>query len=154
DPDAVLARVVAFNDGDVGVADVLLDALTQVAQVLATLLEQVGEGNSADACRGPEKHLCSAVIADHLCFHVGRVDTEMLAEMNTKPLTIEIGTGTQYGGLRAGETGDVRQRIWRVGYDQQHRLWRGSHDSRHDLAIDLGIGVEQPQSTLRVAAVR
>jgi hypothetical protein len=109
-----LARVVAFNDSDVGVADVLLDTLAQVAQVLAALLEQVGEGNSADARRGPQEHLCGAVVADHLRLHMCCVDAEVLAEMNAKSLTVEIGAGAQHGGVRAGVASDVRQRIGRI----------------------------------------
>src|SRR5690348_16617836 len=39
--DAVLARVVAFDDGDVGVADVLLDAAPRLLAGEAALLENV-----------------------------------------------------------------------------------------------------------------
>ena len=81
------------------------------------------------------------MVADYLRFHMRGVDVEVLAEMDAKPLTVEVGAGAQHGSLRAGHARHVGQRIRWVRHDQQHRFGLGGHDLRHDLAIDLGVRV-------------
>src|SRR6516162_2079974 len=90
DPDAVLARIVALDDGDVGVAHVSLELVPQLAHALAAPLEQGRHRNSADPCGGPQEHLRGPVVADHLRFDVRGIGTEVLAEVNAKALAVEI----------------------------------------------------------------
>jgi len=71
------------------------------------LLDQLGEGDAANPRRGPQEHLCGAVIADHLRLDMGRVDAEVSAEMNAKALTIEIGASAQHGSMWAHIAGHI-----------------------------------------------
>src|SRR5882757_4948788 len=82
-----------------------------------------------------------------------RIDAEMLAQMNTKTLAVQVSTGTQYYGAGPRLACDIRQRVRRVGYDKQYGLWRSVHDLRHDVAVNFGVLSEQPETTLRVIAI-
>src|SRR5262249_49055054 len=53
DPDAVLAGIVALDDGDVGVAHVSLQLVPQLVNPLAASLGQCRDWNAADARGGP-----------------------------------------------------------------------------------------------------
>src|SRR5262245_62269266 len=88
DADSVLASIMALDDADVCVAHVFLQLLTQLAKPLAAPLEQCRHWNSADPCRGPQEHLRGPVVANHLCFDMRGIRTEMLAEVNAKPLAV------------------------------------------------------------------
>src|SRR6267378_7754975 len=86
------------------------------------------------------------------------IDAEMLAQMNTKMLAVQVSTGTQYCGAGycgagvssrvryppAGPEGRLRQAI---------RPGRRVHDLRHDVAVNFGILSEQPETTLWVIAI-
>src|SRR6267378_5387159 len=81
------------------------------------------------------------------------IDAEMLAQMNTKTLAVQVSTGTQYCGAGvssrvryppAGPEGRLRQAI---------RPGRRVHDLRHDVAVNFGIRSEQPETTLWVIAI-
>ena len=82
-----------------------------------------------------------------------RVDTEMLAKVNTKTLAVEISAGAQHDGAGAGFARDIRERIGRVGHDDQYRPRRRLDDLRNDIAIDFRVLVQQFQTALRIVAV-
>ena len=48
----------------------------------------------------------------------------------------------------------ICERIGRIGYDEQHRFRRNGDDPRHNISIDFSVLVEEPKSSLRVAAIR
>src|SRR5258706_10692543 len=150
-PDSVLARAVALDDGDVGVAHVFLGRLPQLVHALAARFEQCRHRNAADACGGPQEHLCGPVVANHLCFDMCRIHIEMLAQMNAKSLAVEICAGAQ--NRRAALSRDIRERVGRIGHDEQHCLGLRAHDLWHDIAKNFGVLVEQLEAALRVVAV-
>jgi len=47
----------------------------------------------------------------------------------------------------------IGKRIRRVGYDEQHGSRRRGVDPRNNLAIDLGILVQEAQASLRIVTV-
>ena len=93
------------------------------------------------------------MVADHLRFDVRGIDAEMLAEVNAEAQAVENVPVLSTRSCRGRLARDVGERIGRIGDGDQHRVGRGAHDPRHDVAIDLGILVEQPEAPLRVVAV-
>jgi hypothetical protein len=79
------------------------------------------------------------MISDHLRLDMCGIDAEMLAQMNTKTLAVQVSTGTQYCGAGPRLACDIRQRVRRVGYDKQYGLGRSVHDLRHDVAVNFGV---------------
>ena len=49
---------------------------------------------------------------------------------------------------------NVGKRIGRVGDDEQERFGRGGDDRGNDVAVDCGVGAEQPQSARGIASIR
>src|SRR5581483_11166241 len=96
DADAELARVIAFDDADVRIADLALDLLAQRCKFLAPLFRESREWHAADARARPEKHLRGAVLADHLCVDGRRVDAVARGEMHLEALRIEEGAGREH----------------------------------------------------------
>jgi hypothetical protein len=78
------------------------------------------------------------MISDHLRLDMCGIDAEMLAQMNTKTLAVQVSTGTQYCGAGPRLACDIR-RVRRVGYDKQYGLGRSVHDLRHDVAVNFGV---------------
>ena len=54
---------------------------------------------------------------------------------------------------RACVARDIGERIGRVGHHEKDRVGLRPHDPRHDVAIDLGIPVEQFEAPLRIVAI-
>jgi len=79
DADAVLAGVVTFDDGDVGVSNVFFELLAIALSVSPRFFTSGLDRYAADARGGPQKHLRGAVVADHLGLHVGGIDAENAA---------------------------------------------------------------------------
>src|SRR6185312_1586026 len=128
--DAVLARIVAFDDGDVGVADILLDGLPRRLAGKAALLENLRRGHAGDARARPDEDLGRAVLAQHLRLDRYRIDAKLLRQVNAEPQAVEICPGAQHA-IVAGElAGEVGQRIGWVGDDEDYRLGRGGDDLR------------------------
>jgi hypothetical protein len=50
--------------------------------------------------------------------------------------------------------GEICQRVRRVRHDENHRPRCSLDQTRYHIAIDGGIGMQQPQSAARVAAIR
>jgi hypothetical protein len=50
-------------------------------------------------------------------------------------------------------TSQICQRIRRIRHYEDYRLWCNLDETRHDLAINGGIGIQQPQSAARIAAI-
>src|SRR5262249_43543004 len=79
--------------------------------------------NSADPRGGPQKHLRGPMIANHLGFDMSRVHTEMLAEVNAKWLTVEIGACAQHRRTGARLARDIGEGIRRIGHDEGVPHW-------------------------------
>src|ERR1700730_4507958 len=58
DADAILARVIAFDDGDIGVADVLLEVGAKFSKISAGRLDELLHRYPRDACAPPQEYLC------------------------------------------------------------------------------------------------
>src|SRR5262249_47040273 len=127
--------------------------LAQVSEHFPAPLEQLGDRDSADPRRRPEEYLRCPVIPDYLCLDMCRVDAEMFAEVDTEALAVEISAGTQHNGLGAPLPCDIRERIRRIGHDEQHRPGRGVHDLWNDIAINPGVLFQQPETALRIVAI-
>src|SRR5262249_31278081 len=154
DPDAVLAAIMALDEGDVAVAHVSLELSPQVAKPLAAPFEQCRDWNSADTRGGPQKHLRGPVVANHLCFDMGRIDTEILGEVNAKSLAVEIRACAQHRGARARLARDIGERVGRIGHRQKDGIGLRPHDLRYNIAINLRVLVEQSEAALWVVAIR
>jgi hypothetical protein len=62
------------------------------------------------------------VVANHLCFDMSGIDAEMLAEMNAKPLAVEVCTGAQHHHARARLARDIGEGIGRIGHHEKYRV--------------------------------
>src|SRR6266516_8061928 len=97
------------------------------------------------------------MIADHLSVDMSRIETEILPEMDTKTHRVEKRAGAENARLNSrtcgGFTCDIGERIGRIRHNQQHCLGRRAHYWRNYFAVDRGVLVEEPQSSLRVATV-
>src|SRR6185437_3631834 len=153
DADAELARIVAFDDRDVGVAHVLLELLAEASKILATLGEQLLDRYASDPRRRPQEDLRGAVIADHLRVEGRGVDVEVAREVHAEALAVEQRAGAQHAIVPGAGARDVGERVGRIGHDEDRGRGCGARDVRHDIAVDRGILVEQAKAALRVAAV-
>src|SRR5205085_3965351 len=88
DPDPELARRVPFDDRNVGVADIALDAFAEVVERIPGR-QGLGDRHAAYSGRRPQHHLRSAVLADDLGLDRSGADLEPFGEMNTKPKTVD-----------------------------------------------------------------
>src|SRR5262249_13750366 len=79
---------------------------------------------------------------------------EMLAEVNAKALAVEICTCAQHHRAGARLARDISERIGRIAHHEERRFGLRPHDPGHDIAIDVGVLVEQLEAALRVIAVR
>ena len=79
----------------------------------------------------------------HQGFHGSRADAEFVGKMHAKPKAVEVGARAQHT-LVAREAPDViRERVRRIGYDEQHGVRRRPRDLGHDLFIDFDVLVEE-----------
>ena len=109
DADSVLAGIMALDDGDVGIAHVSLELVPKLVNPLAAPGEQCRDGNATDACGGPEKYLRGPVVANDLGLDMPGIDTETLAQVNSKSLAVEIRACAQHhraGARLARHVGD------------------------------------------------
>src|SRR5438067_12686743 len=90
---------------------------------------------------------------DHLRFDMRRIDAQMLAEVYAETLAVEISARAQYGRVAGDLTGDVGQRVRRVGYYHQNGLRDRLHNLWNDLPVNVGIVPQQPETPLRITAV-
>jgi hypothetical protein len=75
------------------------------------------------------------------------IDDKMLCQVNAETQAIEEGAGNQHAIMPRAGAGNISKRIRGVGYDQYDDGGRRrAHDTRNDVAIDLGVLAQQPQS--------
>jgi hypothetical protein len=48
---------------------------------------------------------------------------------------------------------EIRQRVRRVGHYEDYGFRCGLDQTRHDIAINGSVGIQQPQSAARIAAI-
>jgi len=102
-PDAELARLIAFDDCDVGVANVALDSYSKVLH-RDPCRQSAGEQHAAHFGGRPQQHLRGAVLADDLGLDRRATDAEPLGQMNSEPQAVEQRSGAE----QAVGTGDGR----------------------------------------------
>src|SRR3981081_4015370 len=94
------------------------------------------------------------MLSDHLGLYLIGVDIKMLCQMNTKTQAIEEGARTQHAIMPRAGAGDIGEWIGGIG-DNQYDCARGrAHDVRNNFAIDFCVLIQEPQSALRIVAVR
>src|SRR5262249_22823236 len=84
-PNAILARVVALDDCNIGVAYVFLQAASVCVEQETTAADCLLDRHAADARGGPQKYLRRPVLADDLRVDSFRADAKALREMHAKP---------------------------------------------------------------------
>ena len=94
DSDAKLTGVIAFDNGDIRISNVLFDLLAHPVRRFAALLDELADGYAGDAGARPEKYLRNSMFSDHLGLHLIGIDIKMLGQMNTETQAIEEGSGT------------------------------------------------------------
>src|SRR5258707_4361424 len=153
DTDAILARVITFDDGDVGVTNVMLEPGAEISKILAVGLKELLDRHAGDACARPEEDLRGAMVADDLRIHINRIDFEMPPEMYPEAQAVEESAGAKHALVLGAAARDIGKWIGWVRDDQDHSLRRRAHHAWHQVAVDFGILVQQPQPALRIAAV-
>ena len=82
--DPVLAGPSAFDDVDVGVADLVFDVGANLRDIVASLGEQIDHVEAANRRRRPQQHFGSAVLTHHEGLHVARPHPKSGREMNAE----------------------------------------------------------------------
>src|ERR1700730_14319244 len=97
------------------------------------------------------------MVADHLGVDMCRIEIEISPEMDTKAHRVEKRAGTENARLdsraRRGFTSNIGEGIRRIRHNQQHGRRCRTHYRWNDVTVDRGVLFEQPQPSLRIAAV-
>src|SRR5215204_2254335 len=152
DPDAELARLIAFDDGDVGIADVALDALAEIVHRVPSW-QSLGDRHAAHSGRRPQHDLRSAVLADYLGLDRCGVDPEPLSQVNPEAQAVEQRAGAEHSVVSGEPARQVGERIGRVADDEKHRPRRRLDDLWDQVLVYADVGVEQLEASLGVVAV-
>src|ERR1700693_2087040 len=99
------------------------------------------------------KYLRRSVLPENLCFDLCGSDSESPAEVNAKAPAVEKRAGAQNAIVLGQITRQVCERVGRIGHDEQHGFWSNRNDPRHNISIDFSVLVEEPKSSLWVAAI-
>src|SRR5207302_4315211 len=144
--DAVLAGLVAFDDGDVGVAHVALDSLAQLVERHSARQDDLLQGNPGEPYPRPEEYFGGAVLAEDLGLHRGRMDVKDGREVRLAAQAGEPGACAENAVMLRDDPREIRQWVWRIGNHEKHGFWRGLDDLRDHGAIDVRVLVEEPQA--------
>src|SRR6516165_6686269 len=86
----------AFDDGDVGVTNVVFNLRAQLCQASAALLQKPCQRHARNTSGRPQEHLRCAMVADDLRLDIDGINTKMGAEMYTKPQTVQKRAGAEH----------------------------------------------------------
>src|ERR1700759_4738556 len=111
DADTELTGVVAFDDGDIGVANALFDLLAHLVERLTAFLDQFVDRHTGDACARPQKHLRNPMFTDDLRLDLVGIDFKMLGQMNAETQAIEESAGTEPPIMPRAIAGNIGERI-------------------------------------------
>ena len=119
--DSELARLIAFDDGDVGVPDFLLDAATEILAAAIDLLQSLQDPNACDLRRRPYEHFRRSVLTQDVGFHRCRIDMQVPSHVKPEAQAVEKRPRAQDS--RESECADeVGQRVRWIGHDQDDRV--------------------------------
>ena len=94
------------------------------------------------------------MFSNDLCLYLIGVDFKMLGQMNAKPQAIQEGASAQHTIMPCADAGNVSEGIGRIGYNQYDSARCRVDDTWNDVAIDLGVLIQQPQSTFGIVTIR
>ena len=114
--DAILARIVSLDDGDVGVANVVFELRAHVLELLAALLQECRHRHPRNARRRPQENLRGTVVADHLRLHVRGIHAKMLSEMDAKTQAVEECACTEHAIVARRIARNIGERIGWIRY--------------------------------------
>ena len=83
------------------------------------------------------------MFTENLRFDIRRSYLEFSSQMHPKAQTIEQCACAENAVMSGEFARQKGKRIWRVGYDEQHCIRRRGGDPRNNLAINLGILVQE-----------
>src|SRR5207302_11002676 len=92
------------------------------------------------------------MLAEDLRFHRGGMDLEDGCEVRLKAQAVEPGSGAEDAVVLREDPGEVRQRVRRIGDHEEHGFWRRREDPRKQLAVVVGVLVQEPQTFCWIVA--
>src|SRR5438105_15922987 len=87
------------------------------------------------------------MLAENLRFHRSGMDLEDGCEVRLEAQAVEPGAGAEDAVVLREDPREVRQRIGRMGDHEEHGFWRRREDSRKQLALEVGVLVQEPQTS-------
>jgi hypothetical protein len=94
------------------------------------------------------------VFTENLRFDTRGRYLEFSPQMHPKAQTVEQCACAENAIMPGDFAGQIGKRIRRIRYDKQHGIPRRLDYPRNDLAINLGILVQEAQASLRIIAIR
>ncbi len=127
------------------VAHLLLDSRAEVVVVRkAALSKRIQDRDTAYADTRPLKDLGCSVFTENLRFDTRGRYLEFSPQMHPEAQTVEQCACAENAIMPGELAGQIGKRIRRVRYDKQHGIPRRLAYLRNNLAIDLGILVQEP----------
>jgi hypothetical protein len=82
------------------------------------------------------------------------IDIKMLCQVNAESQAVKEGASAQDTTMPCAGADNVSEGIRRIGYNQHNSAWRRADYAWNDVAIDLGVLIQEPQSTFGIVTVR
>ena len=130
---------VPVDDVDIGVADLVLDLLADLVEVVAVLGEQVDGAEAGDGGQRPQQYLGGAVFAYDERVDVAGTDPEPAGEVDPETQAVDEGAGREHAVVSHQFAGEVGKRIGRVGDHHDHGVGSVLTDAGDDVAVDRGV---------------
>src|SRR5271154_5598533 len=111
DADPELARVIAFDDGDIGKANALFDLLAHAIEGSAALPDQRADRHAGNAGGRPEEHLRDSVLSNNLSLDLIGIDFKILCQVNAESQAIQEGARAQDATMPRADAGNIGEGI-------------------------------------------
>jgi hypothetical protein len=94
------------------------------------------------------------MFSNDLCLYLIGVDLKMLRQVNAKSQAVQEGASAQHTIMPCADAGNVSEGIGRIGYNQYNSARCRVDYTWNDVAIDLGVLIQEPQSTFGIVTIR